>query len=76
MPFYDLLVELLDGTGKSVFQYSAQSLAIASQNYVRLPLYTGQTPFTLLPPGSYNLVANIQQGTTASASSTILMQIQ
>jgi hypothetical protein len=76
VPFYTVLLELVDSTGTVVFQNSLQSLALTSLNYVRLPLYTGQTPFTLLPPGIYHLTASIQLGSTTLATSTIQVQIQ
>ncbi|HTB12748.1 MAG TPA: hypothetical protein VK752_14300, partial [Bryobacteraceae bacterium] len=76
VPFYDLLVELLDPTGAPVFQNSQQSLSITSLNYIRLPLYTGQTPFTLLKPGVYSLVGKMTLGSTILATSTIEVQIQ
>ncbi len=62
----DVLVQLLDPTGKAVFQTTTSTPA-----YVRLPLYTGQTPFALLAPGSYTLT-----GSTAQATSTIMIQIK
>lgn len=76
VPFYNVLVELLDSTGTPAFQSTTQSLAVSSLNYVRLPLYTGQTPFTLLPPGSYSLVGTVTLGSTTLATSTIQVQIQ
>lgn len=67
----DVLLELLDSTGKAVFQTTTPTPA-----YVRLPLYTGQTPLTLLPPGTYSLTGSILQGATTLATSTIMVQIQ
>lgn len=69
---YNVLVELLDSTGAPVFQDTTQS----QTTYVRLPLYTGQTPFTLLPPGNYTLVGTVTQGSTTLATATIPIQIQ
>ena len=76
VPFYNVLVELLDSNGTAVFQNSQQSLNISSLNYIRLPLYTGQTPFTLLKPGIYNLVGSMTLGSTTLATSTIQVQVQ
>jgi hypothetical protein len=76
VPFYTVLVQLLDSTGTAVFQNSSQSATPASLNYIRLPLYTGQTPFTLLPPGIYSLVGKMLLGTTTLATSTIPVQVQ
>lgn len=75
-PLYTVLVELLDSTGHPVFQNTTQSPTTSTLNYVRLPLYTGQTPFTLLPPGNYTLVGTVTLGTTTLATSTIPVQIQ
>jgi len=76
VPFYTVLLELLDSTGTVVFQSSQQSLAVSSLNYVRLPLYTGQTPFTLLSPGIYSLVGKMTLGNTTLATSTIQVTVQ
>ena len=75
-PGYTILVALLDSTGQAVFQTSIQEMAAASLEFVRLPLYTGQTLFTLLPPGTYTLTGSILQGGNAVRSSTIKVQIQ
>jgi hypothetical protein len=69
---YTVLLELLNSTGTPVFQSSIEN----GLNYVRVPLYTGQTPFTLLPPGSYTLAGSIVLGGATLASSTILVNIQ
>ncbi len=66
-----VLLELLDPTGKAVFQTTTTTPA-----YVRLPLYTGQSPFTLLPPGTYTLVGSIAPGSPTAATSSITVQIQ
>jgi hypothetical protein len=76
VPFYYVLVELLDSTGTVVFESSQQSPTISSLNYIRLPLYTGQTPFTLLKPGIYSLVGSLTLGSTTLATSTIPVQVQ
>jgi hypothetical protein len=69
---YTVLLELLDSSGKAVFQNSTQG----SLNYVRVPLYTGQFPFTLLPPGNYTLTGSIIVAGAALASSTLAIHIQ
>jgi hypothetical protein len=74
-PSYSVLVQLLDSTGAPVFQNSTQSLATSSLDYIRLPLYTGQTPFKPLPPGNYTLVGTVILGSTTLATSTIAVQI-
>lgn len=76
VPLYNVLVELLDSTGNAVFQNTTQSQAASSLNYIRLPLYTGQTPFALLPPGNYTLVGTVTLDATTLATSTIPIQIQ
>ena len=73
---YTVLLELLDSSGKAVFQSSMQPGLASNLNYVRLPLYTGQNPFTLLPPGSYSLVGTMTQGGKTLASSSIQVQVQ
>jgi hypothetical protein len=73
---YSVLVQLLDSTGTPVFQNTSQSQSTTTLNYVRLPLYTGTTPFKLLPPGNYTLVGTVTQGSTTLATSTIPVQIQ
>jgi hypothetical protein len=73
---YAVLLELLDSGGKTVFQSSTQPGLASNLNYVRLPLYTGQTPFTLLPPGSYSLVGTMSLGGATLGSSSIAVQIQ
>jgi hypothetical protein len=76
VPFYNVLVQLLDSTGKAVFQNSLQALTPSSLQYIRLPLYTGQTPLTMLAPGIYTLVGTMQLGSTTLATSQILVQVQ
>jgi hypothetical protein len=39
-------------------------------------MYTGQTPFTLLPPGNYTLVGNMTLGGTTLASASIGVQVK
>jgi hypothetical protein len=73
---YTVLLELLDSGGKTVFQSSTQPASATNLDYIRLPLYTGQTPFTLLPPGNYNLVGTMTLGGATLASSSIAVQIQ
>lgn len=67
-----VLLELLDSTGKAVFQSSAAP----GLDYLRLPLYTGQTPFTLLPPGNYSLVGSMSSGGATVASASVGVQIK
>jgi hypothetical protein len=73
---YTVLLELLDSGGKAVFQRSTQPVLTTNLDYVRLPLYTGQNPFTLLPPGNYNLVGSMTLGGATLATSSIAVQIQ
>jgi hypothetical protein len=73
---YTVLLELLDSGGKTVFQSSMQPASTTNLNYIRLPLYTGQTPFTLLPAGNYSLVGSMSLGGATLASSSIAVQIQ
>jgi hypothetical protein len=73
---YTVLLELLDSTGNAVFQSSTQPGSTTNLDYVRLPLYTGQNPFTLLPPGNYSLVGSMTQGGATLASSSIAVQIR
>lgn len=73
---YTVLLELLDSSGNAVFQSSTQPGAASSLDYIRLPLYTGQTPFTLLPAGNYNLVGSMTLGGTTLATSSIAVQIR
>ncbi len=75
VPSYSVLVQLLDSTGAPVFQNTTQSQTTTTLNYLRLPLYTGQTPFKLLPPGNYTLVGTMTQGSTTLATSVIAIQI-
>jgi len=76
VPGYTVLLELLDSGGKTVFQSSTQPGAASSLDYIRLPLYTGQTPFTLLPTGNYNMVGSMTLGGATLASASIAIQIQ
>jgi hypothetical protein len=73
---YAVLVQLLDSTGKAVFQSSTQPAFPTNLDYVRVPMYTGQTPFTLLPPGNYTLVGNMTLGGTTLASASIGVQVK
>jgi len=75
-PGYSVLLELLDPSGNAVFQSSLAPMSTATLDYVRLPLYTGQTPFTLLPPGVYKLVGSMILNGSTIASSTIPVHIQ
>jgi hypothetical protein len=73
---YTVLLELLDSGGKTVFQSSTQPGSASSLDYVRLPLYTGQSPFTLLPPGNYSLVGSVTLEGATLASASIAVQIK
>ena len=73
---YAVLVELLDSTGKAVFQRSTQPALAANRDYIRVPMYTGQTPFTLVPPGNYTLVGNMTLAGTTVASASIGVEVK
>lgn len=73
---YTVLLELLDSGGNAVFQSSMQPGSASSLDYVRLPVYTGNTPFTLLPPGNYSLVGSMTMGGATLASASIAVQIR
>jgi hypothetical protein len=73
---YTVLLELLDSGGKTVFQSSMQPGSASRLDYVRLPLYTGQTPFALLPPGNYSLVGSMASGGATVASASVAVQIK
>jgi hypothetical protein len=73
---YAVLLELLDSSGKAVFQSSMQPGSASSLDYVRLPLYTGGNPFTLLAPGNYALVGSMMSGGATVASASIAVQIR
>lgn len=73
---YAVLVELLDSSGKAVFQSSTQPSFPTNLNYIRVPMYTGTTPFTLLAPGNYTLVGNMTLGGATVASASIGVQIR
>jgi hypothetical protein len=73
---YAVLVELLDSSGKAVFQNSTQTEFPTNLDYIRVPMYTGQTPFTLLPAGNYTLVGNMTLGGATVATASIAVQIR
>jgi hypothetical protein len=73
---YTLLLELLDSNGRMVIQNLTQSPLATHLEYVRLPLYIGSTPFTLLPPGNYTLVGNMTLAGATVASASIGVQVK